>query len=117
MLQTQKNRIIIKIVRKALKNERKIKMLFSDNPTITFTTENNKSITIEYILTVSDKKSEYGITISLYENGNIQTKTVNSISTNKNEVTSLIKTFANNKVTPTTFLDIVYDYIANKYSI
>lgn len=84
---------------------------------VEFTTDSRKKIKLTYSITVSGKGTQYGISVLKEENGQIEEKTVNDISHDVKEVTSLIKTLADNKVTPISVLDVVYDYLCKKYTL
>lgn len=87
------------------------------NTVVDITTEYNKKFILAYSITGTGREAQYGISVLKDENGQIEEKTVNSISSDKNEIISLIKVLAENKVTPVAVLDVIYDYICKKYTL
>ncbi len=71
-------------------------------------------LTYEINFTLHGDIKFYGITVtSEDENGVTECKTINDISSDKKSIEALVRLMRSGKVTPTTFEDIISDFMNN----
>ena len=86
----------------------------SDKLMNTLEKENGEKLTVSYFLTDTaseDASTEYGIGIRIEETG--EEEVVERISITKDCAEELLELCFKNGVTPTTLLDVVYDYLCS----